>query len=230
MPKELCSPVQNTVLMRWKIPSWVPPEARPPQKVGNPNAPTGMNTPRHLDSPEEWACWLWRYLREAATHPGIHRGRDGISLALVRGMLLATGHAPCGNELASARNAFVMRAAQLVATPGLYHCLVAELRLSIAVMMRVTAPATSKNVSIKDMAHLFTVDGVTIPQVLDTHEWGTLVLQNIAGGVDMLRRTEAMTALAEVQCRTSAEEQDHPRPLEPRWWYPLLTMEGREVA
>jgi hypothetical protein len=198
MPKELCSLVQNTALMRWKIPSWVPPEARLPQKVGNPDAPAGMNTPRHSDSPEEWVCWLWRYLREAAMCPGIHRGRDGISLASVRGMLLVMGCAPHGNGLASARNTFIMRAAQLVATPGLYCCLVAKLRLSIAAMTRATAPAPSKNVSIKDMAHLFTADGVTIPQVLDTHKWGTLVLWNIAGGIDVSQRMEAMTALAEV--------------------------------
>jgi hypothetical protein len=63
-PKELHSPVQNTVLAKWKIPAWVPPEARPPPKVGNPNAPAGVNMPRHSDSPEEWARWLWRYPRE----------------------------------------------------------------------------------------------------------------------------------------------------------------------
>jgi hypothetical protein len=41
---------------------------------------------------------------------------------------------------------------------------------------------------------------------------------------------EAMMVLAEVQHRTSAEGQDHPRPLEPRWWYPPSTMEGQAVA
>jgi hypothetical protein len=197
-PKELHLLVQNTMLMRWKIPSWVLPEARLPQKVGNPNAPAGVNTPRHSDSPEEWACWLWRYPREAATCPGIHRGRDGISLASVRGMLLVTGCAPHGNGLASMRNTFIMRAAQLVATPGLYCHLVAELRLSIAVLTRVTAPAPSENISVEDVAHLFMADRVTIPQVSDTHKWGTLVLQNLVGGVDMSKRMEAMTALAEV--------------------------------
>jgi hypothetical protein len=230
MPKELCLPVQNATLMRWKIPSWVPPEARLPQKVGNPNTPTGVNTPRHSDSPEEWACWLWRYLREAAMHPGIHRGMDGISLASVRGMLLVTGHAPCGNGLVSMRNVFIMRATQLVATPGLYHHLVAGLKLSIAATTRVTAPVLSKNISIEDVAHLFMADGVTIPQVSDAHKWGTSVLRNLAGGIDASRRTEAMTALAEIQCRTSAEGQDHPRPLEPRWWYPPSTVEGWVVA
>jgi hypothetical protein len=183
-PKELHSLVQNAVLTRWKIPSWLLPEARPPQKVGNPNAPTGVNTPRHSDSHEEWAHWLWRYPREAATCPGIHRGRDGISLASVRGMLLVMGHAPCGNGLASARNTFIMRATQLVATPGLYCHLVAELRLSVAATMRVTAPAPSENISIKDVARLFAADGVTIPQVSDAYEWGALVLRNIVGGID----------------------------------------------
>jgi hypothetical protein len=178
-PKELHSLVQNTMLTRWKIPSWVP-----PQKVGYPNAPTGVNRPRHSDSLEEWAHWLWRYPREAAMHPGIHRGRDGISPTSVREMLLAMGCAPHGNGLASVRNTFVMRAAQLVATLVLYCCLVAKLRLSIAVMMRVTAPAPSKNISIEDVAHLFVADKVTIPQVSDTHEWSTLVLQNLVGSID----------------------------------------------
>jgi hypothetical protein len=115
--------------------------------------------------------------------PGIHRGRDGISLASVRGMLLVMGCSPCSNGLVSTRNTFVMRAVQLVASPGPYHHLVAKLRLSIAATARVTALAPSENVSIEDVAHLFVADGVTIPQVSDTHEWGTLVLQNIVGGV-----------------------------------------------
>jgi hypothetical protein len=74
------------------------------------------------------------------------------------------------------KNTFIMRAAQLVVTPGLYHHLVAKLRLCIAAMMRITAPAPSGNVSIKPVACLFAVDGVTIPQVSDVHEWGTSVL------------------------------------------------------
>jgi hypothetical protein len=118
-------------------------------------------------------------------HSGIHRGRDGISLASVGGMLLVTGHAPHGNGLVSMRNVFVMRAAQLVETPGLYRHLVAKLRLSIAVMTRVTAPAPSKNVSIEDVACLFAADGVTIPQVSDAHEWGTSVLQNLVSSIDV---------------------------------------------
>jgi hypothetical protein len=73
----------------------------------------------------------------------------------------------------------------LVATPGLYCHLVAELRLSIAEMMRVTAPAPSENISIKDVACLFAADGVTIPQVSDAHKWGTSVLWNLVGGVNV---------------------------------------------
>jgi hypothetical protein len=113
-------------------------------------------------------------------------------------MLLVMGCAPHSSGLVSARNMFVMRAAQLVVTPGLYCHLVAELRLSIVVTMRVTALAPSENVSVKDVACLFTVDGVTIPQVLDAHEWGTLVLSNTLSGVDASQRTEAMMAPAEV--------------------------------
>jgi hypothetical protein len=219
-PEELRSLVQNTALAKWKIPVWVL-----PPKVGNPNAFAGVNMPRHSDSPEEWARWLWRYPREAFTRPGIHRGGDGISLTSVRGMLLVTGRAPCGMGMARVRNAFILRAAQLVVTPGLYRRLVAELRLSIVMEVRVTVPAPSENISVEDVARLFAADGVTIPQVLDAYEWGNSVLQSMSSGVDASRRMEAMTALAEAKCRTSSEEQDCPRFLEPRWWYPSSTAE-----
>jgi hypothetical protein len=53
--REARSPVQNAALLKWKIPGWVPAEARPPVKGGNKDAPVGVNTPRLTDSPEEWA-------------------------------------------------------------------------------------------------------------------------------------------------------------------------------
>jgi hypothetical protein len=54
-PRDARSPVQSAALLKWKTPSWVPAESRPPTKSGNPNAPAGVNTPRLTDPPEEWA-------------------------------------------------------------------------------------------------------------------------------------------------------------------------------
>jgi len=56
----------------------------------------GINMPWTTDPPEEWARWLWRYPREAATHPGILRAHYGINLSSVRGMLMVTARALCG--------------------------------------------------------------------------------------------------------------------------------------
>lgn len=99
-------------------------------------------------------------------------------------MLLVTGCAPHSSGMALVRNTFLLRAAHLLATLGLYCRLVAELRLSIA-GPRMTVPAPSKNISIEDVVRLFTVDGVTIPQVLDAHEWGVSVLQSILSSMDV---------------------------------------------
>jgi hypothetical protein len=52
------------------------------------------------------------------------------------------------------------------------------------------------------------------------------MLLNLSNGVDASRRTEAMQALANAQRGTSQEEQDRPRPIEPRWWYPPQWTEG----
>jgi hypothetical protein len=71
VPKETRSLVQCKALTRWKIPTCVLAEARPTQRVGDPNAPAVVNTPWLADPPEEWARWLWRYPREAETRPGI---------------------------------------------------------------------------------------------------------------------------------------------------------------
>ena len=74
VPREMRSPVQNAALMKWKTPGWVPAEMKPPGKSGEQNAPPGVNTPRLTDPAEDWAWWMWRYPREAETHPGIRRG------------------------------------------------------------------------------------------------------------------------------------------------------------
>jgi hypothetical protein len=124
VPKETHSLVQCEALTRWKIPTWVPAEARPTQRLGDPNALARVNMLQLADPLEERVRWLWRYPREAETHLGIQRGREDISLPSVRGMLLVTGRAPHGLGIANARHAFILRTAQLLATPSLYRQMV----------------------------------------------------------------------------------------------------------
>jgi hypothetical protein len=78
--------MQNAALLKWKTLGWVPIEARLPVR--------GVNMPRLMDPAEDWARWMWRYPREAEARPGIRRGRDGMSLSSIRGLLLVMGHAP----------------------------------------------------------------------------------------------------------------------------------------
>jgi len=96
VPRENQSPMQNTALLKWKTPAWVPTEARPLARGGDHNTQAGVNTPRLTDPVEDWARWMWRYPREAEMRPGIRRGRDGMSLSSIRGLLLVTGRAPRG--------------------------------------------------------------------------------------------------------------------------------------
>jgi hypothetical protein len=158
---------------------------------------------------------MWRYPREAETRPGIQRGRDGMSLSSIRGLLLVTRRAPHGTGVLHERNAFMMRAAELMATLGRYRRMVKEMRLTIATIPRATMAQPSENVTIEDIARLFAADGVTIPQIVDAYEWGCSMLLNLVSGVDASRRTEAMLALANAQQGTSQDEQDRPQPLEP---------------
>jgi hypothetical protein len=226
VPRENRSPMQNAALLKWKTPAWVPIEARPPVRGGDQNAPAGVNTPRLTDPAEDWARWMWRYPREAETRPGIRRGRDGMSLSSIRGLLLVTGRAPRGVGVIRERNTFMTRAAELMATPGRYRRLVEERRMTIAAIPRITTAQPSENVTVEDVAAMFAADGVTIAQVSDAFEWGRSMLLNLSNGVDASRRTEAMQALANAQRGTSQEEQDRPRPIEPRWWYPPQWTEG----
>ena len=132
MSREERSPLQEAALMKWRIPDWVPAEGRSSAKAGDPNAPAGVNTPRMMDLPEEWARWMWRYPRELTTRPGIRHVRDGISLSSVRGMQMALGRAPRGASVQHARHTFILRLAELLATRGMYRQLVDQLCLNIA--------------------------------------------------------------------------------------------------
>jgi len=96
LPKEAWSLMQNTALVKWKTPNWVPAEVRPLTRQSDPNTPVRINTPWTTDPPEEWARWLWRYPREAVTCPGILRAWYGINLLLIRGLLMVTVRALCG--------------------------------------------------------------------------------------------------------------------------------------
>jgi hypothetical protein len=97
-----------------------------------------------------------------------------------------------------------------MATPGRYRRLVKERRMTITAIPRVTTAQPSENVTVEDVAAMFTVDGVTIAQVSDAFEWGCSMLLNLSNGVDTSRRMEAMQALANAQQGTSQEEQDRP--------------------
>jgi hypothetical protein len=90
------SPMQNAALLKWKTPGWVLIEACLPVRGSDQNAPAWVNTPRLTDPAENWVRWMWRYPREAETRPGIHRGRDSMSLSSIRGLLLVTGRASRG--------------------------------------------------------------------------------------------------------------------------------------
>jgi hypothetical protein len=171
---------------------------------------------------------MWRYPREVEMRPGIRRGRDGMSLSSIRGLLLVTRRAPRGTGVLRERNTFMMRAVELMATPGRCRRMVEEMRLTIAAILRATMAQLSENVTIEDIARLFVADGMTILQIVDAYEWGCSMLLNLVSGVDASRRTEAISALANAQQGTSQDEQDRPQPLEPRWWYPPQWKERAE--
>jgi len=71
---------------------------------------------------------------------------------------------------------FLIHAAQLLSTPGLYRHLVDELHLTIVTMPCITLAQLLDNVTVEDMARLFTGDGITIPQISDAFEWGQMAL------------------------------------------------------
>jgi hypothetical protein len=55
---------------------------------------------------------------------------------------------------------------------------------------------TLDNITLNDVARVLAEDGVTIPQVRDTHDWGVTALNQWAQNADVSQRTEAMTALS----------------------------------
>ena len=74
------------------------------------------------------------------------------------------------------------------------------LQMSIAKM--------TENITVEDVACVLAVDGVTIPQARDAHEWGMYTLNLWAQAADASRRTEAMQALMAVRQLSSQEDQD----------------------
>jgi hypothetical protein len=170
VPRENRSPMQNAALLKWKTLGWVPIEACLPVRGSEQNAPAGVNMPRLTDPAEDWARWMWRYPREAETCPGICRGRDGMSLSLIRGLLLVTGHASCGVRVICEQNMFMTRVAELMATLGRYRWLVEERRMTITTIPSVTTAQPSENITVEDVVAMFAADGVTIAQVSDAFE------------------------------------------------------------
>ena len=83
-------------------------------------------------------------------------------------------------------------------TRGMYRQLVDQLRLTITSMSRMSIAQTMDNVTVEDVACILVVDGVTIPQARDAHEWGLNTLNLWSQVVDANRRTEAMQALMAV--------------------------------
>jgi len=84
----------------------------------------------------------------------------------------------------------------------------------------ITLAQLSDNVTIEDVARLFTGDGITIPQISDTFEWGQMALAGWSTGSEASRWMEAMQAIIMACEQMSHDDQDRLVPLEPRWWYP----------
>ena len=92
-------------------------------------------------------------------------------------------------------SAFLIHAAQLISTLGLYQCLIDNLRLTIAMTPRITLAQMSDNIIVEDVVRPFAGDGLTIPQISDTFEWGQMALAGWSMGSDASRQTEAMQAM-----------------------------------
>jgi len=182
LAKEAQSPLQNTILVKWKTPNWVPAEARPLMKQSDPSTLVGIKTPQTTDPPEEWARWLWRYPREVAMHPGILRAHYGINISSVRGMLMVTARALHKVITHRTWSAFLICMAQLISTLGLYQLLVDNLHLTIAITPCVTPAQMSDNTTVEDMVRLFAGDGITIPQISNAFKWGQTALAGWSTG------------------------------------------------
>ena len=115
-------------------------------------------------------------------------------------------------------------------TLGLYWHLVDQLHLTIAMMPQVTLAQLSDNVTIKEVARLFTGDGMTIPQISGTFEWGQTALAGWSTGSEASRWMEAIQAMIMVHEQMSHNDWDRLVPLEPRWWYPSTRAPETMVA
>jgi hypothetical protein len=83
--------LQSLGLTRWRLPEWVPPDQRSPWATTQPADPSHMEMPRQDAPMVEWARWLWRYLQNLVSKPGIIHNPSGISLASIQGYLVVTG-------------------------------------------------------------------------------------------------------------------------------------------
>jgi hypothetical protein len=222
VPRENRSPMQNAALLKWKTPGWVPIEARPPVRGGDQNVPAGGEHAQ-ANRPSRGLGEMDVGISQGSGDTPRYPSRKGRYVPLLdKGITI--GNRAC--TPLSRSNTFMTRAAELMATPGRYRRLVKERRLTIAAIPRIMTAQLSENVMVEDVAAMFAADGVTIAQVSDAFEWGRSMLLNLSNSIDASRRTEAMQALANAQQGTSQEEQDRPRPIEPRWWYPPQWTEG----
>jgi len=132
---------------------------------------------------------------------------------------MVTVRAPCGAIAHQTWSAFLICAAQLILTQGLYWHLIDDLHLTIAMTPCITPAQMLDNITVEDMVRLFAGDGITIPQISDTFEWGQMALAGWSTGSDASRRMEAMQAMILTCEQTSHNDWDRPVPLEPRWWW-----------
>ena len=102
----------------------------------------------------------------------------------------------------------------------MYRQLVDQLLVTIMSTSQMSIAQMTDNVMVENVTCILAVDGVTIPQARDAHEWGLNTLNLWSQVVDINRRTEAMQALIAVQQLSSQEDRDRLLLLEPRWWYP----------
>jgi len=220
LAKEARSPLQNAALVKWKTPNWVLAEARPLTKQSDPKHTSGdKHTPDHR--PTRGVGQMAVEISQGSGNaPRILRACYAINLSSVRGMLMVMARALRGAIAHRTWSAFLIRAAQLISTPGLYWHLVDDLCLTIAMTPCVTLAQMSDNITVEDVVRLFTGDGITIPQTSDAFEWGQMALAGWSAGSDASRQTEAMQAMILTCEQTSCNDQDRLVLLEPRWWYP----------
>jgi len=90
---------------------------------------------------------------------------------------------------------------------------------TIAMAPCITPAQLLDNITIEDMARLFTGDGITIPQISDVFKWGQMALAGWSAGSKASRQMEAMQAIIMAHKQMSHDDWHRLVPLEPRWWY-----------